>query len=276
MYLPSIENNPSITFTRDVRDICAPLFKHTDINYFCYCRYYPDKSYIALSSDPAWVKHFYYTQYASAGYQGKAIRPGIYFSQNINHMGCSQEMIHDMISNFKLHNIFVSLHFKEYCEMMIYCMRKVTYDSINFYLKNIDLINNFSHFFTEKADTLITQASMSRIIIPQKFEDTFSIKKVSFDDKYAQRIKNLQHDFKNSKLDYSDLYKSMYPFLTNQEINCLELMMRGKTSKMMGKLLNISHRTVETHVEHIKNKLNIQSKPELIDFIFGQLFLKNN
>jgi DNA-binding CsgD family transcriptional regulator len=273
--LPSIENNPSITFCRDVRDICNPLFKNTDINYLCYCRYFPNKSYIALSSNPEWVKHFYYNQYPSAGYQGKALQSGIYFSQNIDHMGCTQSMIEDMRSNFKLYNIFVFLNLnKEYCDMVIYCMKKVTYDPINFYLRNLDLLENFNHYFKEKADKLIIQSSMNRIFIPEPFEKTFSIKKMSFSDKDPHALRELQNSFKHSKSHhYNPLYDCMNMQLTNQEIKCIELMMRGKTSKMIGKELNISHRTVETHVQNIKRKLNVQSKPELIDFIFEQILL---
>ena len=63
----------------------------------------------------------------------------------------------------------------------------------------------------------------------------------------------------------------MHLHLTNKEIECLDLIMHGKTSKMIGKILNISYRTVETHMENIKKKLNIQSKSELIDFIFDQV-----
>lgn len=273
MTLPSIENNPSIAVSRDIRDICTPLFKNTDINYFCYCRYFPDKSYIALSSDPAWAKHFYYTQYPSAGYEGKALQSGIYFSQNINHIGCTQKMVEDMRLNFNLYEVFVFLNLnKEYCDMSIYCMKKVTYDPVNFYLRNLNLLESFNLFFQEKAESLITQASSNRIYIPQSFEKSFAIKEMPFSDNHS--LKGLHNKFKHFKKDSScALYDSMNMQLTNQEIKCLDLIVRGKTSKMIGKILNISYRTVETHMQNIKRKLNVQSKAELIDFTFNQCFI---
>lgn len=52
--------------------------------------------------------------------------------------------------------------------------------------------------------------------------------------------------------------------LTQREMECLFYSLRGKTAKEIGRLLNISQKTVEAHVEHIKHKFKCYSKPELI------------
>jgi DNA-binding CsgD family transcriptional regulator len=49
-----------------------------------------------------------------------------------------------------------------------------------------------------------------------------------------------------------------------REGDCLFFLLRGKTAKEIGRLLNISHRTVEAHVEHLKVKLGCKNKSELI------------
>jgi DNA-binding CsgD family transcriptional regulator len=54
-------------------------------------------------------------------------------------------------------------------------------------------------------------------------------------------------------------------YLSNQEIKCLRLLLRGMTMKMIARCLGISPRTVEHYLENIKIKLNVNSKPELID-----------
>jgi DNA-binding CsgD family transcriptional regulator len=51
--------------------------------------------------------------------------------------------------------------------------------------------------------------------------------------------------------------------LTEREFQCLELYGLGKSAEKTGEILNISRRTVETHFNNIKTKLNVSSKSEL-------------
>lgn len=52
--------------------------------------------------------------------------------------------------------------------------------------------------------------------------------------------------------------------LSNREIDCLCLTVRGKSAKQVGYELNISARTVEEHLNNIKRKMSVFSKAELI------------
>lgn len=47
--------------------------------------------------------------------------------------------------------------------------------------------------------------------------------------------------------------------LTQREEECLFYILRGKTAKEIGKILNISHRTVEVYILNIKDKFGCQS-----------------
>src|SRR5579871_6390683 len=153
--LPSIEKNPSITQTSDVLEICAPLFRNTDINYFHYCRVFDNKSYCSLASDPGWAKHFYYSQYPGAGYEGKAFEAGIYFSQNLRNLG-SDRMIQDMQERFSLWNTVTFIEAGiSYYDFFLFSMPKVEYDAINFYLSNIDFLKNFNAYFKEKSKKIL-------------------------------------------------------------------------------------------------------------------------
>lgn len=53
--------------------------------------------------------------------------------------------------------------------------------------------------------------------------------------------------------------------LSNREIELLGLMMRGFTGRQISEKLGISKRTVEHHIDHIKNKALCRTKSELID-----------
>lgn len=52
--------------------------------------------------------------------------------------------------------------------------------------------------------------------------------------------------------------------LTARENECLFLLIRGKSAKAMAQFLDISPRTVEVHIDHIKEKMNVSSRSEII------------
>lgn len=53
--------------------------------------------------------------------------------------------------------------------------------------------------------------------------------------------------------------------LSTREMECLFYMLRGKTVKGIGEILQLSFRTVEDHITNIKRKFNVIRKPDLIE-----------
>lgn len=53
--------------------------------------------------------------------------------------------------------------------------------------------------------------------------------------------------------------------LSQRESECVFYLLRGKTSKEIGKVLNISNRTAEAHIEHVKEKFNCKTKSQMIE-----------
>jgi DNA-binding CsgD family transcriptional regulator len=60
--------------------------------------------------------------------------------------------------------------------------------------------------------------------------------------------------------------KSNYPELTKRESEILYHLIRYYSAKLVGQKLNISPRTVEKHIEFIKEKFNVKSKNQLIEY----------
>jgi DNA-binding CsgD family transcriptional regulator len=269
MTCPSIENNPSITQTSDIIELCTPLFRNSDINYFCHCRIFEDKSYYALSSDPDWAKQFYYKEYGSAGYHGNPFRSGIYFSENIVNIGLTDDIFEDMVRNFGLNNplFFVEIGIG-YIDFFIYSIPNVNYNAINFYLNNTDVLRKFNLYFKESSKKIVSIASQKKIILPEKFHKTFQIKELASNFGERPGLKNIFHNFD----PIISLNQLMDVTLTKQEKSCLNVILKGNTIKMAGKLLSISPRTVETHIERLKNKFNVNTKAELITLVMGHIF----
>lgn len=52
--------------------------------------------------------------------------------------------------------------------------------------------------------------------------------------------------------------------LSEQDLKILNLLIRGNTAKSIGKMMGLSHRTIEHHLEKIKLKFSVNSRAELI------------
>ena len=60
--------------------------------------------------------------------------------------------------------------------------------------------------------------------------------------------------------------------LAPREVECIIYILRGKTSKQIARLLELSHRTVEFYVGRLKSKLYCHTKSELIEkVLLGRL-----
>ncbi len=54
-------------------------------------------------------------------------------------------------------------------------------------------------------------------------------------------------------------------YLTKREIEILHHIVRGKSSRLIAEAISRSTRTVQTHIENIKNKMGVDNKAELIE-----------
>lgn len=70
-------------------------------------------------------------------------------------------------------------------------------------------------------------------------------------------------------LDFSPKEKN----LSERELECVFHLLRGRSMKEIGKELNISPRTVETHLEKIKVKLNCRNKSDIFDYGLAEGYL---
>lgn len=272
--LPSISNNPSIIHTRDIAQICAPLFRNTDIYYFGYFKVFKDQSYCALSSDSSWAEHFYYTQYTGPGYNGKPYQEGFHFGEGLKNIGMTDAALRNMTEGFNLHNViaFVDKNIDHY-NMFMLGTPKLEHSYIDFYLNNIEILKKFFSYFTDKSADIILKASSSRIMIQKKFQESFKITTLENNSPYHfKKRRNLLNQFalKNDNLVINNIHATR---VTPQELKCLNFSIRGMPAKTVAAEMGISPRTVETHLENLKIKFNVFSKAELIDKTMSHIFM---
>jgi two-component system NarL family response regulator len=65
-------------------------------------------------------------------------------------------------------------------------------------------------------------------------------------------------------LRHRELFAARKPALTGRELEVLELVARGNTSRQIGELLFISENTVKNHVRNVLDKLGLHSRNEAV------------
>ncbi|OGT30928.1 MAG: hypothetical protein A3E87_08080 [Gammaproteobacteria bacterium RIFCSPHIGHO2_12_FULL_35_23] len=152
-------------------------------------------------------------------------------------------------------------------------------------------VNKLTNNYVESY-TFISNHEQSNIVQTYfNYQEAFDLYTLTFRDHFKAAIANLE---KNPILRSSDVfqeeikilnpseealwykhphhyYLSLYGRqikLTWREVECLSLLMRGRTSLETAELLQISKATVDTYLERAKFKLNAHTRVELFDSLF--------
>lgn len=119
----------------------------------------------------------------------------------------------------------------------------------------IDNENNIVGLFVQSID--ITSKSLLKTASNFTKLDSLNVKKNKFNQFEYEITDNIQSND-----------------LTPRETDCLFFVIRGKTAKEISRFLNISVKTVEHHIENIRQKLNCKNKNEIICKAFQNGFEK--
>jgi LuxR family transcriptional regulator, quorum-sensing system regulator SolR len=251
----------------NVANICEPLKRYFNITDFNYEKIYKDCSKVKLTSRPDWIKYYHHHGYHllgacegafdrhTSGYQLAMTMP-------------AQEVFKSAREIFNIdYGIVIIEKCESYCEFFWFGSTRDNPGIINFYLNNINLLQNFILYFREKASNIIKKAEKQRIIVPQKN----ILQNIDFrvtSDKYRDFIQAISLSSYRLSGEYS------YVTLTERESECIKFLFEGKTAKEIGNTLSLSQRTIETYIANIKSKVCCNTKSELLDILRKNGFAK--
>lgn len=242
------DSHIALTATHDIQEICKPLSKLLGNIGFGYHKLFPNGKEILLSNDLSWVKNVHQKNLAVGSF--------------IDSLGVKNAKI--MLWPFDGHlKIYTDVRQLWDCHYGLSLMNgcneyfgftiKNTKDisTINILMNHMQELENFCQLFLDKAQNIVDHAAKDMIIYHKKegiIKANGYFKQPPFT--HTKKISDRMH-------------------LTSRENDCLKLFIRGYTSTETAMTLGISKRTVETHLENIKNKTGISSKNNLIKFIFS-------
>jgi DNA-binding CsgD family transcriptional regulator len=254
-----------------LNNILKPLFEQSEVRYFSYNRFYRNQSWIGLYSDARPVEIG-----LSAGRgplfvdaQGISIASGSYLHKDLhdlfkinvdskqveNFFAQENNPIGQKVVQNGLLLVRKGIH---YDESFYFSLLDTTIPDRLYYYCIINDLKRFSLYFLEKAKKLIvhTEKMPIKFEIPLDNGDAFASSFVKHDDGELK--------FPVNKFCFGTEYGDT--FLSRQEFNCLRQIALGRSQKHIGEELGLSPRTVESYVINIKNKLNAETKEELVGY----------
>jgi DNA-binding CsgD family transcriptional regulator len=254
-----------------IKKICSPLFNLFKMTSFRYLRVYPDKSKINLCTDPHWSTFFDTNDFYNTWNV---------FDPNKIKTPKNREIIWDIkscmdktkdrpgkISSFNpCHGMTIIRTQPTYFELYDLVAHE-NHSKINYlYLENIDLFERFIFYFKDQAKNIIQKCEKDRAQynhFPENkkgSDKTISIFDMQIRSEFVQ-LTNTNRFYINTC--NGDTY------LTKKEMQCIYWVLMGKSAEEISLILNCSKRTVEIHLNNIKQKLGVakitQATKSIID-----------
>jgi DNA-binding CsgD family transcriptional regulator len=255
----------SLTTSNDVADISSVL-KPYGIHFFGYSRHFDNGTFYAFVSNKELYLHHLQ--------QGYPLDPGIpeeMMSYKFHYIPIPDprnkysQVIHDNQNYFNIgHCIYFVERFNGYTDICYYASTPDNFGIINFYLNGADILENFKFYFKEKLQDLLNKAKYSCVFTPQHlrpFIGMWNRPKNTFNQAFLKQISVNRYILDNQIS------------ITSKELQVLKLLAKGNTIKETSKIINISPRTVETYLNNLRNKLNLQGKQDIINVLHANYLL---
>lgn len=259
------EKHYSRQIAGDIGEICEPL-RAFGITHFLYARFFNDGSGYHLTD--CWDAYYHHckNKYLIGPPVSKEIFGDRFFY--LPAMGLTQEFSQAYYDWQNLFNIGQPIYFIErythYIDLYIYGADPNNSKIINFYANNVEILEKFKYFFKDKAAKIIAKANKNKIILPKEMSANFHRESIDSDKGDIQKQEFLkQLEVKNYIL--SGKYEKTS--ISQRELDVIKHLAVGATFKEVGKLLTISPRTVEAHLNNLKFKLKLSKKSDIIKII---------
>ncbi len=253
----------TLELAENISNICKPLQQIFGVTSFVYRKTYNDGNRIYLTNHAERLEWYFNNHYYLIdGYQE---HPSKYQSAHViwplhPHTIQFDQLLYE---RFSLVNGF-SLIYKQddSFEIISLTTPEQKHITVNTYINNIELLEKFILYFREVAKPLIKKVSVSgKIKFLLSYPDNYIISPKLDDEDIQTFIKYIK-----LKRNIIVIGKKQI-IISNREYECLNELMLGKPIKLIAKNLKLSPRTVETYINHIKEKVGLHSQKELIAHI---------
>lgn len=258
--------------------LCKPL-NYLGITHFGYMKFFQDGTYLALSHDIPWIKAYFennLVDQASSIYGGQkfslfadALKPQ---SPYLWFLWPTQNDLGGCLSALYDYNIWhgINLTRKEndYLEVTYFATKKENPNVVNTYINNLEYLKKFIYYFKQNAPDLIDTSDLAKLAVQRSEVSSYDeyIKMEMANELARDQYKKFIDATATHKYYLGDAYS--HEAISKREIECLIYLSRGKTAKEIGKIINISPRTVEFYLNNLKSKLKCTYTSQVVDIFY--------
>lgn len=242
-------NHHTLQLKNKIQVICQPFFKQHGFNYFQYLRCYQDGSYSLLLNRTDLFEHAI----------SQTNEPIIYsaFEESHNKLLSYWFFWEDSLPEKPVaiardkcglhHGITFVRRSKNYYDMIAFALPENNQNANAFYLTKFKAMEHFIQSFEQQHTNLIHDVTRKSVQLTKPYQDV-NCRKICL---------------KSRRFEIQGPHSRFY--VTTQEIACLRLLTQGLSYKSVARVLQLSPRTVETYLNRVKHRAQLQSTKELTD-----------
>lgn len=253
-------------FQNEIDVLTGPLESLFGVNAYLYYRIDSQGGLITLCDRPE-ISEYYFDQqlYKSSPFlkHPKLIPSGFLLASEVEHQNFQSVQSH-MNAKFELYNhLLIVENEGDVVHLHGFATTHRKRSLVNTYFNNLDRIRSYCQYFqarTSRFQNILDgmKVDFGGFVGPQFYKTEIT----STPQLSAKHQADFFH-YMNKLCGGLKLYKP----LSDREMECLQLLLAGKSASLIAEELAISTRTAEHHIDHIKNKLMCMTKTDIFSFV---------
>lgn len=245
-----------------IKKATRPLQERFGINYFTYHQIDKDGNYTVLVDNPEYAHRYVEEQiYLNDPYlrHPNVYQSGLCLAESQGSEEYKKTMLRagKAVLNMDIVVMLIQKH-EGTVEFLGFAGNQKTSSLQSLYLNHPQLLKSFAaHFKRELSCVLRQMAAEANSLIELKGEDFLCNQPICPEISLSSRLAYYRDI--GLKTEAENVEK-----LSPREKECLKLLIEDKSAKETAAVLGLSHRTIESYFENIKNKLSCWSKHELL------------
>lgn len=260
----------SLAQVKLLNELCDPLFKTFGLTTFGYKKVRSDGRYLFLSSNKQWLEFHYH----NVGGHGKFFKSVMDLCQKtgFNRATWPKEAEDDFLQALFGHHMSNGINFYKAkgdgIDMWTFSTDSDHYSNPNDYIPILNCLEKFIEYFRSCTPTMVTEfdeKNYAHLIGNIGKEIQFTAPQASVVTKVNDFMKVLD------KREFFIEKDNQVLKLTRRQYDCLKALCHGKTVKEAARDLGISPKTVEEHIDKIKQKGGFVTRSEIICHYYKSL-----
>lgn len=234
--MSDIRHKPFFNHNEAIDSLMVPLQSMVDIRLLGYRRLFPNQERFLICTDRQWNIDFYTeNQLYRYGLYEKPMKELTSSYDMWDHLPYAPPEIYQHTrKKFGLaHGLHIVQQHENYSDTFVFATQPGNNQINNFYLNQKELFEAFIHDFYERMSNILIDLTAERFALPQG---------TSF----------VSHPIQS---------------LTPRQQECARLLIDGLSAKEIARILQLSHRTVEFHIDIMKEKFGAKNRLSLIGLL---------